>query len=453
MPRARRAGQHAAWVLGHDETAAESRSATNVAHMNIPVFRRRRATQIGTAARAMAQRTPETLTVVRRRAQPTAVTVARLAGTAVFAYLVALPFPVTPRPVLAPLTALLVAQVSLYQTLRSAVRRVAAVLIGVLLAVGLSAVVGFTWWSLGVVIVVGLAVGYALRLGETILEVPISAMLILSVTGASAAAYGRVIETLIGAAAGLAAGLILAPLRVQPASEAIQDLCRKMADLLDQMAAGLRDGSFADHVDDWLRQARSLGGEIDRVDDALRQAEDSVRLNPRGVRVINAPVSLRGRLETLEHAAITVRVLARSLADSARLEGGNSPMEDPDARERLAGTLADLAVAIRISGGLAAVTVPSSQDHLESEVDRYLAAAKDQQDQLSELLGTDPAARPVGWPLRGEMISHLDRLRDEVREASQVAPPQPRRIRSWRRPLPAGRRQRRSPTRRRDHRR
>jgi uncharacterized membrane protein YgaE (UPF0421/DUF939 family) len=65
--------------------------------------------------------------------------VARLAGTAVFAYLVALPG--THWLVLAPLTALLVAQVSLYQTLRSAVQRVAAVVARVLHAVGLSALV------------------------------------------------------------------------------------------------------------------------------------------------------------------------------------------------------------------------------------------------------------------------------------------------------------------------
>jgi hypothetical protein len=56
--------------------------------------------------------------------------VARLTGTAVFAYLAALPLPVTPRPVLAPLNALLVAQVSLYQKLRSAVQRVAALVAG-----------------------------------------------------------------------------------------------------------------------------------------------------------------------------------------------------------------------------------------------------------------------------------------------------------------------------------
>ncbi|HEX3488360.1 MAG TPA: aromatic acid exporter family protein, partial [Streptosporangiaceae bacterium] len=104
--------------------------------------------------------------LVRHRAQPTALTIARLASTAILAYLVALALPDhTPRPVLAPLTALLVAQVTLYQTLRSAVRRVAAVVTGVLVAVALSAVVGFTWWSLGITIVAGLALGYLLRLG------------------------------------------------------------------------------------------------------------------------------------------------------------------------------------------------------------------------------------------------------------------------------------------------
>ena len=39
---------------------------------------------------------------------------------------------------------------------------------------------GFTWWSLGIGIGLGLTVGYALHLREEVLEVPISAMLIMS---------------------------------------------------------------------------------------------------------------------------------------------------------------------------------------------------------------------------------------------------------------------------------
>ena len=206
---------------------------------------------------------------------------------------------------------------------------------------------------------------------------------------------------------------------------------------------------MADHIDDWLRRGRALGGEIERVDDALREAEDSIRLNPRGARLLDTPVSLRARLETLEHAAITVRMFARALADSIRLAEGNNPVEDPEVRDRLAGALAELAVAVRIYGGLAAASGPSTQEHLRPELERYLAAAQDQQDRLSELLGTDPAARPVGWPLRGELISQLDRLRGELRAAGETTSRPPRRSRFWRRPLQAGRWQRRSPTRQR----
>jgi Aromatic acid exporter family member 1 len=252
--------------------------------VRVRAFRRRRAGQLGEAARTVAQRAPETLTeaartvaqrtpeslteaartvarrgpetltVARRRAQPAAVTIARLAGTAILAYLIALLVPLSgPRPVLAPLTALLVAQVTLYQTVRSAVRRVLAVVVGVLVAVAFSAAIGFTWWSLGVTIAAGLALGYLLRLGDTILEVPISAMLILSVGSTEgSAATGRIVETLLGAGAGLLSGLIFAAPRVESAHDAIQDLCRELADLLDEVAARLTEGTAADAVDAWL---------------------------------------------------------------------------------------------------------------------------------------------------------------------------------------------------------
>jgi hypothetical protein len=210
--------------------------------MSWAIRHRERTAQIGIAARTLTERAPVTLTLVRQRAWPTAETIVRLTVTAVFAYLLALLIPSTPRPVLAPLTALLVVQASIYQTLRSAVRRVASVVAGVLLALGLSAWVGFTWWSLGIAIALGLTVGYALHLREEVLEVPISAMLIMSV-GTRSAATGRIVETFIGTAAGLVAGFVLTSPRVQPAEEAIQELCDTMADLLDRMAAGLGSAS------------------------------------------------------------------------------------------------------------------------------------------------------------------------------------------------------------------
>ena len=307
---------------------------------------------------------------------------------------------------------------------------------GVLLAVGLAALVGFTWWSLGITIAVALAIGYALHLGDNTLEVPISAMLILS-GDTKAAATGRIVDTFIGTAAGLVAGFVFTSPQVQPAEEAIEDLCRKMSDLLARMAAGLIEGDVPVATGDWLAQARSLGLEIRRVDDALRQAEESLRLNPRSLRLPYSPVSLRDSLETLEHETTTIRVLARSLADSTRLAGDDNPMNDPEARRRLAAVLRELSAAVTAYGRLATERDPSDHELLESELERHLAAAQDQQDRLADLLGSDPRAKPVGWPLRGELISHLDRLRNELR-AVRPGRRSRRRRRSWRRPMQRG---------------
>jgi hypothetical protein len=301
----------------------------------------------------------------------------------------------------------------------------------------LSAALGFTWWSLGITIAAALILGYVLHLGDHILEVPISAMLILSV-GTRAAADRRIIETLIGAGAGLLSGLIFARPRVQSAEEAMDDLSRRTAELLDLMAEGLHAGVVLEPSADWLAKSRSLGRDIRRVDDALRQAEESVRLNPRRAMLPPAEVDLRTALETLEHAVITVRGLARSLADSARLAEDASPVRDEEIRNRLAALLEELAAAVRTYGQLARVHGPPGHGRLLAELHHRLAEARNRQDWLSELLGSDPAVRPVGWPLRGELVSHLDRLRTELEVGSVRAERSPpptrsrRSIRSWR---------------------
>ena len=52
-------------------------------------------------------------------------------------------------------------------------------LITPLVAVGIATFVGLTWWSLGAVVALSLVIGVVLRLGSGLLEVPISAMLVL----------------------------------------------------------------------------------------------------------------------------------------------------------------------------------------------------------------------------------------------------------------------------------
>jgi tetratricopeptide (TPR) repeat protein len=383
---------------------------------------------VGDAAKAVARRQAEQLMLVRRRAQPTAVYIARMTLTAVFAYLLALQLPgASPRDMVAPLAALLVVQATLYQTVRSAVQRVVGVTAGVLAAVAVSAYVPFSWWVLGLLIAGTLALGLVLRLRENTLEVPFSAMLIFAVDS-HAAATSRITETLVGAAAGLAAGLVFAPLRVQPAKDAIGDLSRQMAELLTAMADGLAADPDPRQAAEWLDRTRALRGEIERVDDALGQAEESVRLNPRRLRFPDPAAGLRDGVDTLERAATDLRVLARSIADSARLDSEDSPVKDPDTRARLAAVIAELAAAVRAYGQLMEAdpepvepTDPVTEP-LTAELQDHLEEAQRQQDRLEDLLRTDPAERPDGWPLRGEILAHVDRLRTELQLARPAVP-------------------------------
>ena len=389
---------------------------------------------VGVAAKTVARRQAEQLTLVRRRAQPTAAYIARLTVTAVSAYLLAQQLPGgSPRSVLAPLTALLVVQATLFNTIGTAIRRVAAVTAGVLAAVAVAAYVPFSWWVLGLLVAGTLALGIVLRLREEILEVPISAMLIFSV-GSQAAASTRIIETLVGAAAGLAAGLLFAPIRVQPAKEAVGELSRQMADLLSQMAEGLAEAPDPKRAAEWLDRTRALRGEIERVDDALAEAEQSVRLNPRRLRVGDPAAGLRDGVDTLERAATDVRVLARSVADSARIDSEHSPVKEAETRARLAAVIAELGAAVRAYGQLLEAD-PVSPEHAEfaaepitEALEDHLEEAQRQQDQLADLLSTNPAGQPEGWQLRGEILAHVNRLRSELESShlpdqAQAKPP------------------------------
>ena len=391
---------------------------------------------VGEAAKAVARRQAEQLTLVRRRAQPTAVYIVRLTATAVFAYLLALRLPGgSSHSVLAPLTALLVAQATLFHTIGSAIRRVAAVTAGVLAAVAVAAYVPFSWWVLGLLIAGTLALGIVLRLRDEILEVPISAMLIFSVDS-HAAATSRITETLVGAAAGLAAGLLFAPLRVQPAKNAVGELSRQMADLLAQMADGLAETPDPRRAAEWLDRTRALRGEIERVDDALAQAEESVRMNPRRLRFGDPAAGLREGVDTLERAATDMRVLARSVADSARIDSDHSPVREAETRARLAAVIAELSAAVRaygqlleadpVSADFSAAAAAAAAEPITEALEDHLEEAQRQQDQLADLLSTDPADRPEGWQLRGEILAHVDRLRSELEPGRLPDPARPK---------------------------
>lgn len=332
---------------------------------------------------------------------------------AVAAYVAAVPLSDNPRPVLAPLTALLVVQLTLYDTLRRGLLRVASVVLGVLVAGVLSEFVPLTWWSLGLAVAVSLAIGRLLRLGDEIAEVPISAMLVLAVGGSDTAAEGRVVETVIGAVVGVLVGAAVAPpLYVRPASDAVLGVAARTAEVLRRLAAEVREEYSVEQADGWLRDARALGREILRADRALHTAAASLRYNPRARRRPHAEPSLRSGLDAIERATVSLRGVSRALAD---LVGGpgEETVYGPDVRAALSDLLRDVAESVQAYGGLVGSEVVGPEPE-DERLRAALEAAWGDRHRLLSLLRHEERMRRDEWQLHGALMTHIDQLLRDV---------------------------------------
>ncbi len=284
----------------------------------------------------------------------------RITVAAVSSYVVALLlFPGT-QPLLAPLTAMLVVQVTPVTLLASGVDRVVSVVSGVFLAVVFAALVPLEWWSLGLLILVSLMLGQALRLQSNLIEVAISAMLVLGVGSLSAgtAAWQRITETLVGAAVGVVANLLFPPkVATADAGKAIDGLADSICGLLTGAADGLVElvHTGADPRPatlGWLEDARRINHDIPQVGAALLHAEQGRRLNVRAVGQPDVGPGLRQGLEALEHSSVAVRGLFRALADAAHDATWLADEVADDVLLGLAQTLRELAAGIDAFGQL-----------------------------------------------------------------------------------------------------
>jgi uncharacterized membrane protein YgaE (UPF0421/DUF939 family) len=361
--------------------------------------------------------------------------IAKTVVAAVVAYAVAGALTKGGDTLLAPLTALLVTQVTVFETLTSGLRRVVAVVSGVLIAVALAQFVYLGWWSLGLLLAAAFSVGSMLRLGDHSTEVAISAMLVFAVGGAHSTASSRIVETLIGAAVGVVFNLIVAPVRVEPAGAAVRTVADRTAQVLDRAADDLAADWSHDRARQLLQEARRLRAEVGRAEDAFADAERSLRLNPRAGRLRAVTPSLRAALAAVEHVAVAVRSLARTLAERSDGDPTNAKTLGPHdvGRRQLSAVARELASATRAFGWLAGgdINGPSGgEEDLRAALDRARAARQS----VGDALAVDPRSEPRLWKLHGALLSDIDRILRELDpqagpDASQVlraAPPRRR---------------------------
>lgn len=389
------------------------------------------ATPLGVVTQQLRRLLTASIDRARQRGVKAVVRAAQLTGAAIAAYLVADQIFPGGKPLLAPLTALLVVQVSLYSTLTVGLKRVASVVAGVVVAVLFSAVVGFTWWSLAGLIAASIVIGQLLRLREQLLEVPISAMVVLAVGGAERPAAGRITETLVGAAVGVLYNVVLpGPVRSSTAGAAVEQFASEMASLLERMATELADGASADKAQRWLEETRRLANRVANVDQALVEAEESRRLNVRALGTMDAAPNLRSGLDALEHCTVALRGLCRAVVDQLRtLPDIADRMYSPDTREVFAVLLRDLAAAVEAFGRLVRAEAEGGNSP-DAELAIALDAVGEARVRLTELLMIDPRDAPELWELNGSVLTNVERILREI-DLDERARQRERRQREW----------------------
>lgn len=336
----------------------------------------------------------------------------RLTAAAVLAYVVAHAIYPHARPLTGPLTAILVVQATLYSTLTIGVRRVGAVVTGVVLAVLFSSFVGLTWWSLGTIIAAAILVGYLLRLQEFLLETPISAMLVLGLASPETLAVSRVVETLVGAGVGVLLNVVLPPpWRVRDAASSVEAVATSTADFLGRVADEAPHRLTHQVALDWLDEARRLSRGVETADRSLVDAAESRRLNVRAAGTHDPEPILRSGLDSLERATVSLRALFRALAEGAPDEQDDEaePYAE-DLRHVFAALVEDLASTFRDYGRLVVVDAGPAASEAEEVLADTLESLRETRARLSDLLTVDAPDTAAAWLLRGPLLTTVERV-------------------------------------------
>ena len=320
--------------------------------------------------------------------------VVKTAVAAVLAWFAAIAVFPEQVPVFASVAALLVMQPSVNQSFGKAVERSVGVIAGVLVAMAAVLVFGDPSWLVLLAIVASLVVAWALRLtpGSSV-QIPISAMLVLSI-GAATPEYAaaRIVETLIGAAVGLAVNVaIVPPLQIAPARLAVLRLGRRIAEELQRLADALTRMEGREDVEAALLSARELRDLQRDAGDAIRSARDSLTLNPRRSRYrdrLEQDVALLARLDVLVTRVIG---MARSMRDHW----------DPSLRDDQ--SLAGIAEELRRAAHDLRLLVEDGRDPVEPVEPPALTSPL-----------VLPTPNPRTWILVGSMMEDLRRVREEI---------------------------------------
>ncbi len=188
-----------------------------------------------------------------------------------------------PMPYVAPWAAMIMVRSTVYWSAVSAVRQVASVTLGVVLAYLAGVALPTAVLTLAVLVPIVILVSRWGRLGDQGMYVPFTALFIVTIGGTDGGyLLLRLAETALGVCIGTAVNLLVfPPVWVRNVGYAGRRAGDETQRLLRDMAGGICGEWGGDDTRGWVDRAGRLDGHVWEVKRTLRQGRESLRLNPR----------------------------------------------------------------------------------------------------------------------------------------------------------------------------
>jgi uncharacterized membrane protein YgaE (UPF0421/DUF939 family) len=329
---------------------------------------------------------------------------AKTVAAAVVAWVVAVDVFHLSQAFMAPWAAVLTVEATVFGSVRGGAQQAAASVVGVLIAFAAGQLFGLNALSLGLAVLVGLAIGTVPGLRAQATTAATTAIVVLT-TGYSANDHmlaARLGDTGIGIAVGLLINLaVWPPLRDRSAARQIDVIDDRVGDLFKEIAEHIRRGFTDGDVDGWIARADELDDDVDRAWRVLGEARESARLNPRR----SVPERMRA---TETFAAILTRLAqalaeARSMAHTIRIARVAPDQWDPEFREPWLDLLHRIGEAVADADTAA------------------LAAARDDLTALGNRLAAGELHGDL-WPIYGALLVNLRNVGDALDPVTGAQP-------------------------------
>ncbi|MDT0302470.1 FUSC family protein [Streptomonospora wellingtoniae] len=330
-------------------------------------------------------------------------------------------------PAFAPFSAVLMIQVTVYQSFSQALRYLGAVAAGVAVQGVVGFLAGPNLATFVLVAAIALAIGRWPRLGSQGSQVVTAAFFAfaLYITATSmterAAQLGSIILLVaIGCTVGVLVNVLVAPpMRFRSAEYGVRALAHALCELLSDMHPALREGQLdTDRTRQWRERANRMQGTVAQARSAVRTAEESVYYNPR--KLLNRRhrrhtfTGYAGVVDALERVSYQLAAVTRTL-DMAVSETGAGPQ-----RTEFLGLYADLLAALaEITDELGEV----EEDRLVEQA-RHLCGLSDQARDYAQRLAE--GAEDITFVVTdrsspyGTLLVEAARLQEEVRHTCDL---------------------------------